>query len=203
MLGEQRVERLEGQERLLHAPDPGREEHDRPRRALERGGGGPVPGLSRLEERALGNHQDPGRRVGQGLHDRGLHRFVEHADRGRALQDPAHDRRRVRILQIVVDVGAGDRHQQGHARAAGQAKRRRTGAEGVEGVHDRGAELAELVLHRGLGHHGQIPDANLHPALPEPVGDPVDRDRVAPDRRSGERRQDRDTTGHECDEPTL
>ena len=162
-----------------------------------------MPGGSRLEGGALGNHHEATGHLRQGLHDDGGHRLVEDADRGRALQHPAHDRGRVRIDEVLVDVGPGDGHEQGRANATGQAERGRTGAEGVKGVHDRGPELADLVLDRGLGRHRQIPDAQLDLALSKPAGDAVDRDRVASNRGSGERRQDSHAGGHGCDEPTL
>jgi hypothetical protein len=161
-----------------------------------------VAGRRHLEDGALRDHHEPGRRRGQHLHDAIGHGLVEDAHRPRPLQHPPDDRRAILVEEVLVHIGPRDRHQQRDARPPRQPHRGRSAAEGMERVDDRGRVLADLVLDRSLWHHREIPDAHLDAALPETARDAIDRDGIPTDRRRREGREDGHPSCHGCEEPT-
>ncbi len=182
--GEAGREALQGgqrEERVLHHPDPGRKEEEdglgRKAKALGEWIRWPV-----FERDALGNHDYFGGEVGEGAGDPRAHGVVEDGHRGSALQNAAHRLGPVGIEEVVIAVGARDRHEQRHLALPGQPQGQGSHAEGVEGVNERGSVGLDFALHPSVRNDGAVPNLKIGAQLPEAARDPVDGDGVAANR---------------------
>ena len=188
-----RVERREREARVLDRADAGGEEQPGP---LRRGRGRPGR-LARLllEGHALGHDGEPRGEVGKHLGDPRRHGFVEDTDRGRAFEHAADDRGTLGIEEVVVGVGAGDGHQERDLRSPGQTKGERTDPEGVKRVDERGPQVRDLLFHRHLRHHRQVPDPEAHAPAAQAPRDTLDGDGIAANGREREGSEERNPGG--------
>jgi len=94
----------------------------------------------------LGNHHHTARGRRERLSDSVGDGPVKHCDRRRPVQDVPDRRRGVRLDEIVVHVGAGQRDDVGHAQLPRHRRRQRSGAQRVERVDETGWRGDDVTL---------------------------------------------------------
>ena len=114
---------------------------------------------------------------------------MEHGDGDRALEHPADDRGALRIEEIVVRVGSGDRDDERRLGAPRETQRERPDPVRVKRVHEPRPIRGHFGLDCRLRGGGEVPHADLDAALAQSPRDAVDRHGVTTHGRDAERSQ--------------
>ena len=102
----------------------------------------------------------------------------------------------VRIVEVMIRVGARAGDHEGHIAPERQAHGERPRAVGVERVNQRRSIGRDVCLDRGLLARGEVPHGELDPAPPERLSDARDRHSVAAQGWRAERGENRHAGRH-------